>query len=98
MLYKIVYIMGIILILPIALFVFLAFAGIFQYFINYRIGIYFGLPFYSYQKSHRLTKLVIPSFMIIIKYPPEIAKVFTPFGKGLPGRIDKLVCLLVFGF
>ncbi len=74
MLCKIACIVGIIFILPIAIFVSLILAGLFQYIINYRIGTYFGLPFYSSQKSHRLTKLVIPSFLLLIKYPPEVAK------------------------
>ena len=56
MLCKIACIVGIIFILPIAIFVSLILAGLFQYIINYRIGTYFGLPFYSSQKSHRLTK------------------------------------------
>ena len=49
-------------------------AGFIQYWINHRLGIYFGFPRHSRQKSHHLTKLAIPSLKTIIKYPPEVAK------------------------
>ncbi len=48
--------------------------GFIQYWINYRLGIYFGFLRYSCHTSHRLTKLAIPSLKTIVKYPPEVAK------------------------
>jgi len=51
----------------------LIFAGFTQYWINYRIGTYFGFPRFSRRKIHHLTKLP-HSFLGLIKYSPTTAK------------------------